>query len=457
MPVRKGTRPNPMPPATKTRKSVLWAIWTLSLAAWLAAAGCSVDLSKLRLNHKDSSVSVVDTGENIAVADTGSLADEATTSGTASASDLALRPDASADSTIVEAGQGTMPETDVGGSPNDAVFPADLHDLDAAGDGGPSQDGASLVESGSGDGVGGTGGTDMPLGGTGGTDTPLGGTGGTDGTILLDAGTDLRRALGSDSGPDAPPDLAVDSVDAIPLPTGLVAYYPCESANGVVLPDQSGNGNDATLSIGLPTDGGTAPSGTGYRYEAGKVGNALTLFKAGYGYVSMPPSIFNGATAVTVAFWIKVNTEQNWQRAFDVGINAHLDSAPYTGGKYFFLTTQNAASQIEIAITANGYSTAQLFYTNRIVPADGWRHIAVTIDGSQGVVYVNGPGITGTRTTNNMLTLRPVDLGTMDYAYLGKSQWTVDPYFDGQLDEVRVYRRALSAAEVQTLAQFTGR
>jgi hypothetical protein len=42
------------------------------------------------------------------------------------------------------------------------------------------------------------------------------------------------------------------------------------------------------------------------------------------------------------------------------------------------------------------------------------------------------------------------------YAYLGKSQFTVDPYFDGQLDEVRVYRRALSAAEVQTLAQFTG-
>ena len=72
------------------------------------------------------------------------------------------------------------------------------------------------------------------------------------------------------------------------------------------------------------------------------------------------------------------------------------------------------------------------------------------------MVYVNGPGITGTKTTNNTLTLRPVDLGTMDYAYLGKSPWSVDPYFEGQLDEVRVYRRALSAAEVQTLAQFTG-
>jgi hypothetical protein len=428
--VRKGTRPNPMPLETKLRKSVIGTIWTSALAAWLAAAGCSVDLSKLRPNHKDGSVPVVDAGGNITVADAGSPANDAMTSDNASAGDLA--------STTVEAGQGTTPATDVGGQaadgsgpPNDAVFLADLHDLDAAGDGGPSQDGAPLVEAGSVVEVGGTG-----------------------GTTLLDAGTDLRRDLGPDSGPDAPPDLAVDSVDAIPLPTGLVAYYPCESANGVVLPDQSGNGNDATLSIGLPPGGGTAPSG--YQFEAGKVGNALTLLQAGEGYVSMPPSIFNGATAVTVAFWIKVNTAQNWQRAFDIGVNAHLDMDPYTGSKYFFLTPQNAASQIEIATTANGFSKEQLLYANAIVPADGWRHVAVTIDGSQGVVYVNGPDITGTTTKSNTLTLRPVDLGTIDYAYLGKSPWSVDPYLDGQIDEVRVYRRALSAAEVHTLAQFTG-
>jgi hypothetical protein len=49
--VRKGTRPNPMQLATKTRKSVLGTIWTSALAACFAAAGCSVDLSKLRPNH----------------------------------------------------------------------------------------------------------------------------------------------------------------------------------------------------------------------------------------------------------------------------------------------------------------------------------------------------------------------------------------------------------------------
>jgi hypothetical protein len=274
-------------------------------------------------------------------------------------------------------------------------------------------------------------------------DVPLGG---------WDGGAGEIGSLGSDLGPDSK---RVDSVDAIPLPTGLVAYYPCEGANGVILPDQSGNGNDATLTIGLPADGGTAPSGTGYRFEAGKVGNALTLLKAGYGYVSMPPSLFNGATAVTVAAWIKVNAAQNWQRVFDVGVDSHLDRDPLTGSKYFTLIPQNAASQLELAITANGCGNAQLLHANAIVPADGWRHVAVTIDGSQGVVYVNGPGIAGT-TTSNTLVLRPVDLGTIDYAYLGKSPWGVDPYFDGQIDEVRVYRRALSATEVQTLAQFTG-
>jgi len=38
---------------------------------------------------------------------------------------------------------------------------------------------------------------------------------------------------------------------------------------------------------------------------------------------------------------------------------------------------------------------------------------------------------------------------------LGRSQWGLDPYFDGQLDEVRIYRRALTAVEVQTLWQLT--
>jgi hypothetical protein len=125
--------------------------------AWLAATGCSVDLSNLRPNHKDGSVPISDAEGNTALADTGLLANDAMTSDTASAKDLSFRPDASADGTTVEDGQGTMPATDVGGQvtdgsgpPNDAVFLTDLRDLDTAGDGGPLQDSAPLVEADSG-------------------------------------------------------------------------------------------------------------------------------------------------------------------------------------------------------------------------------------------------------------------------------------------------------------------
>ena len=54
------------------------------------------------------------------------------------------------------------------------------------------------------------------------------------------------------------------------------------------------------------------------------------------------------------------------------------------------------------------------------------------------------------------MTLTPADLGTIDYAYIGRSQFSVDPYFDGAIDDFRVYNRALSATEIQALYQFAG-
>jgi len=69
-----------------------------------------------------------------------------------------------------------------------------------------------------------------------------------------------------------------------------------------------------------------------------------------------------------------------------------------------------------------------------------------------GTLYVNGAA----GTPNTALTLRPVDLGTIDYAFIAKSRFDVDPPFDGMIDEFRVYNRALSAAEVLALYNFTG-
>jgi hypothetical protein len=45
----------------------------------------------------------------------------------------------------------------------------------------------------------------------------------------------------------------------------------------------------------------------------------------------------------------------------------------------------------------------------------------------------------------------PSDLGFTSCNYIGKSQWN-DPYFDGLIDDFRIYNRALSASEIYELA-----
>jgi hypothetical protein len=48
------------------------------------------------------------------------------------------------------------------------------------------------------------------------------------------------------------------------------------------------------------------------------------------------------------------------------------------------------------------------------------------------------------------ITLKPSDLGTIGYAYIGKS-WFPDPYLNGQIDDFRVYSRALSGGDIQAV------
>ena len=67
-----------------------------------------------------------------------------------------------------------------------------------------------------------------------------------------------------------------------------------------------------------------------------------------------------------------------------------------------------------------------------------------------GSLYVNGAAVM----TNSSLLMRPSMLGATTNNWVGRSQYTADPYFDGEIDELRIYGRALSAAEITSLYQL---
>jgi hypothetical protein len=265
-------------------------------------------------------------------------------------------------------------------------------------------------------------------------------------TNRQDRGPDLVPDFGPDLSPDLGPDLGRDlgldtPSDSSTLLSGLLVYYKCESATGTTLQDSSGNGNHGTLV------GGTA----GYTFPAGKVGKALTLAKAGSGYVSVPTAVFANAKDITIATWINVTTAQNWARVFDVGVNAKIASNTSTGTKYMNLVPKNAGTNLAFAISKDGYGSEQTL-TSAALDTGKWRHVAVVLGAGQSSLYVDGAVVPNT----TAISLRPADLATIDYAYLGKSQFSNDPNFDGQIDEFRVYGRALSAAEIQELYLFAG-
>lgn len=278
----------------------------------------------------------------------------------------------------------------------------------------------------------GTGGA-PPTGGTSGT----GGANGTGGATTPDAGSDGHP-------------------DANPLLTGLLVYYTFESADGTTLPDMSGKGNHGALSIDLLPDGGS-PSDPGYEFVPSKpgLGNALSVHKVGLGYVRVPTAVFANATDLTIAVWVNVTTSQSWQRLVDVGIDAHIAQNTGTGTTYLNIVpkgSDSTADNMLFRISRNGYNNEQKLTTPSLSTST-WTHVTLVLaSGAGGKLYVNGVE----KDSQSSVTLRPVDLGAIDYAFIAKSPFSADPHFDGIVDEFRVYNRALSAAEVLALFNFTG-
>jgi hypothetical protein len=111
------------------------------------------------------------------------------------------------------------------------------------------------------------------------------------------------------------------------------------------------------------------------------------------------------------------------------------------------LTPRSSAGTVRYAIsTVHGYNE-QVIDGSAALPTGRWVHVAVTLSGTLGTLYVDGVAVG----TNAQMTLAPCDLGATDSNWLGRSQFSADPYLKGRLDELKIYRGALGAGEISSL------
>ncbi len=198
-----------------------------------------------------------------------------------------------------------------------------------------------------------------------------------------------------------------------------------DETTGAIAVDASGNNHSGTLVNG-PLWATT-----------GKIGGAVDLDGTD-DYVSLPTGIVNGLTSYTISAWVNLDAVSTWMRIFDFGAGTT---------NYMFLSPKGGSNVVRFAITTSGNTAEQQINGTAALPTGVWTHVAVTLSGSVGKLYVNG-SLVG---QNTSMTLNPSSLGNTTNNYIGKSQWA-DPYLDGRIDDFRIYSRALTASEVNTLA-----
>ncbi len=181
--------------------------------------------------------------------------------------------------------------------------------------------------------------------------------------------------------------------------------------------------------------GQPAPPPPPVSWVTGKFGNAVKL-SGTVQYVSLPAGIVSSLTDFTIAGWVNPAEITTWSRIFDLG----------TGTDAYMFLTVSAGSGPRFAITTSGSGGEQQINTSTALSTSQWTHVAVTLSGGTGTLYLNGTAAG----SNTSMTLTPSSLGSTNNNWLGRSQFG-DPDLAGSLDEVQIYDHALTAAQVQAL------
>jgi uncharacterized protein len=208
----------------------------------------------------------------------------------------------------------------------------------------------------------------------------------------------------------------------------LVAWYRFDETGGTSAADASGN-----------PSGGPATLVGGATFGPGRVGNALRL-DGSSGYARLPSGLLASIGDFTVALWVNLTAATQWSRIFDFGSGT---------SSYMFLTPRSSAGGMRFAITTGGAGAEQTINSTTPLATGTWKHVAVTASGTTGILYVDGVEVA----RGGSVTLRPSSLVTTSATYVGRSQYANDPFLNGQVDQLRIYSRALSATEVRSLFQ----
>ena len=202
--------------------------------------------------------------------------------------------------------------------------------------------------------------------------------------------------------------------------TNLVTAYGMNEGSGTTLADASGTGHTGTLVNGPAWVAGQATYGQALSFDG--VNDAVS--------VANPASYNFGTADFTIELWAKRNVLGGAQRH----LFSKCDSTLWQSGcKEFYFNPSNQ-------LTFGSFATGDTLSST--IADTNWHHIAVTFTDSTNTlkIYVDGALVTtATKALEADNAAHVVTVGNLQ----GSNT------FSGVLDEVRIYSRALTLAEIQ--------
>ncbi|MDO4563805.1 MAG: BNR-4 repeat-containing protein [Clostridia bacterium] len=236
--------------------------------------------------------------------------------------------------------------------------------------------------------------------------------------------------------------------------TKAVCSMPTGAKHGVVVPISANEyagimekwGSEPVDADGsapiLTYDFESAPSGTlngnaKIEFDSVKQSNVLTLDGTNGTFFEFPDNLFDRRDTFTLSMDIKNNMTDGNYFTFAVGKD--------TNYYYYF---KNSAALLRSALTISGYRYEERADVSLAEASVGaWTHIDIVVEPQRMAMYKNGVCVA----ENDALTKSISHIGLEDLkAYIGKSFFSTDAYFNGSFDNITLYNRALSDTEIKS-------
>ena len=216
--------------------------------------------------------------------------------------------------------------------------------------------------------------------------------------------------------------MTVSNTSTGPPTQGLIGYWNFDEGSGTIAHDTSGSGYNGTVNSAV--------------WTAGEINGALGFNGAAY---VVTPNIALGST-FSVSAWVNpaVTKQIGYGRILETQYNGGLYLGTNSAGtKYKFIVNTGVGSTggcgLVFGCAEGGTITA------------GWHLVTATFDGTIGTLYVDGVVVASDTFAAPAITNFPLYVGRY---YAGGGGW------NGGVDDVRLYNRALTAAEVSRIESF---